>query len=171
MIAKSLDVYVWLKLCIDRSGKTYAQLANDLGMSASEVHGAVRRGKAAGLVNTEEKRVVVPALLDYLLHGVRYAFPAAPGRVVRGMPTGYAAPCLAGEFVETDLPAVWEHAEGDVRGQSLEPLHPSAPEASKRDNEFYRALALVDAVRGGRARERSAAAARLKKLLSYDSDD
>jgi DNA-binding Lrp family transcriptional regulator len=165
MIARSLDVYVWLKLCSESGGKTYAQLGQELGMSASEVHAAVRRGSEAGLVKPETKRVGRRAFLDYLLHGVRYAFPAVPGRVVRGVPTGYAAPCLAGEFAEVDLPAVWEDAEGSVRGQSVEPLHPSAPAAAKRDGGFYRVLALVDALRCGRARERAAAAARLKDIL------
>jgi len=171
MIARSLDVYVWLKLCGDSRGKTYAQLGQELGMSASEAHAAVRRGGEAGLVKPESKRVVREAFLDYLLHGVRYAFPAVPGRVVRGMPTGYSAPCLVGEFAEVDLPVVWEDAEGSARGQSVEPLHPSAAEASRRDGNLYRVLALVDALRCGRARERSAAASRLKELLVHDSDD
>jgi len=169
MIARSLDVYVWLKLCLDNCGKTYAEIAHELGMSASEVHAAVRRGVEAGLVKPESKRMVREPLLEYLLHGVSYAFPALPGRVVRGMPTGYSAPCLAGEFAEVDLPFVWEDAQGSVRGQSLEPLHPSAPEASKRDGDFYRVLALVDALRCGRARERAAAAARLKEILLHDA--
>lgn len=171
MIARSLDVYVWLKLCIDSGGKTYAQLGEELGMSASEIHAAVRRGGEAGLVKPESKRVVREAFLDYLLHGVRYAFPAVPGRLVRGMPSGYSAPCLAGVFSEVDLPVVWENAEGSVRGQSVEPLHPSAVQASKRDEDFYRVLALVDALRCGRARERTAAAARLKEILLHDSDN
>ncbi len=170
MIARSLDVYVWLNLCLDNGGKTYADLGQELGMSASEVHAAVRRGGAAGLVKPETKGVVREALLDYLLHGVCYAFPAVPGRVVRGVPTGYSAPCLAGEFAEVDLPFVWKDAEGSVRGQSVEPLHPSAAEASKRDGDFYRVLALVDALRCGRARERAAAAARLKEILLHDSN-
>lgn len=171
MVAKSLDVYVWLKLSLERGVKTYEQLGGELGMSASEVHAAVRRGAEAGLVRSESKKVISEAFLDYLIHGVRYAFPAVSGRVVRGMPTGFAAPCLAGEFAETELPPVWEHAEGTVRGQSVEPLHPSAPAASARDDNFYRVLALVDALRGGRARERSAAATRLRKLLLCDADD
>jgi hypothetical protein len=171
MIAKSLDVYVWLKLCDGSGNKTYAQLGKELGMSASEVHAAVRRGGEAGLVKPESKRVVREALVNYLLHGVPFAFPSVPGRVVRGMPTGYSAPCLAGEFTEVDLPVVWEDAEGSVRGQSVEPLHPSAAAASRHDENFYRVLALVDALRCGRARERSAASERLKKLLLHDSDD
>ena len=156
---------------MERDVKTYEQLGEKLGMSASEVHAAVRRGTEAGLVRSESKKVISEAFLDYLIHGVRYAFPAVSGRLARGMPTGFAAPCLAGEFAETEFPAVWEHAEGTVRGQSVEPLHPSAPAASARDENFYRVLALVDALRGGRARERSAAATRLRKLLLRDADN
>ena len=171
MIAKSLDIYVLLKLCLEESKRTYAQIGSDLGMSASEVHAALRRSAQAGLVRLELKRVVRRAFVDYLIHGVPYAFPAVPGRVARGVPTGNAADCLSGDFAEAESPAVWEHAEGTVRGQRVEPLHPSAAEASLRDTDFYRVLALVDALRGGRARERSAAAAELKKLLLHESDD
>jgi hypothetical protein len=171
MLAKSLDVYVLLKLCVDKSKKTYAQVGADLGMSASEVHAALRRSAQAGLAKLESKRVVRSTFVDFLIHGVPYAFPAVRGRVVRGVPTGYAAPCLSGDFAEAELPVVWEHAEGKVRGQRLEPLHPSAPAASLRDTDLYRVLALADALRDGRARERSAAAAELKKLLLHESDD
>ena len=134
MIAKSLDVYVWLKLCLERDVKTYEQLGEKLGMSASEVHAAVRRGTEAGLVRSESKKVISEAFLDYLIHGVRYAFPAVSGRLARGMPTGFAAPCLAGEFAETELPAVWEHAEGtfaDKVSSRCIPLHPRPPRATK----------------------------------------
>jgi predicted transcriptional regulator len=55
MFAKSLDVYVWLKLCLERSDKTYEQLGKELGMSASEVHAAVRRGGEAGVVKPESR--------------------------------------------------------------------------------------------------------------------
>jgi predicted transcriptional regulator len=43
MIAKSLDVVVWLKLLSSGAGKTFAQLSDELGMSASEIHSSVRR--------------------------------------------------------------------------------------------------------------------------------
>jgi len=64
-------------------------------MNASEVHGSVRRGIAAGLIDSTSRLPLRKPLEDYLLHGVHYAFPASPGRLARGIPTAYAAPPLS----------------------------------------------------------------------------
>ena len=60
---------------------------------------------------------------------------------------------------------VWPAADGDVRGQAIEPLYASAPNAARKDSELYQMLALVDALRVGRARERNMAAEELSKRL------
>lgn len=52
-----------------------------------------------------------------------------------------------------------------MRGTSLTPLYPGAPELVHSAPELYRALALVDALRIGRARERSRAAELLRKII------
>jgi hypothetical protein len=64
-----------------------------------------------------------------------------------------------------DLPPVWSDPDGQVRGREVEPLYFSAPAASKKDPELYALLALVDAVRFGRARERKMAEQELEKRL------
>jgi hypothetical protein len=53
--------------------------------------------------------------------------------------------------------AFWQEAAGAV-------FHPSVPAASRRDEALYEAL--VDAIRGGRARERTLAAEELSRRLS-----
>jgi hypothetical protein len=65
-----------------------------------------------------------------------------------------------------DLPPVWPDANGEYRGLEFAPLYRSAPQAAKRDPVLYELLALVDAVRGGRARERQIAGDELKKRLA-----
>jgi hypothetical protein len=52
-----------------------------------------------------------------------------------------------------------------VRGESFSPLYKSAPYAAKNDSELYQLLALVDGIRGGRAREREIAKKELKIRL------
>jgi hypothetical protein len=77
------------------------------------------------------------------------------------MPTAHAAPPLAQKFARSasrDLPPVWPDPEGSVRGLEVSPLYRSAPNAAKRDADLYRLLALVDAIRGGRARRRASRA-------------
>ena len=88
----------------------------------------------------------------------------------RGMPTAYAAPPLSDQISGSgDLPPVWPDAEGTVRGITLEPLHRAAVKAARRDPALHELLALIDAVRDGRARERQLAekelSARLRRCL------
>jgi hypothetical protein len=60
---------------------------------------------------------------------------------------------------------VWSHPEGEVWGEGLEPLYPSIIEAARRDPKLHEYLALVDALRIGRARERKLAIELLTKGL------
>jgi DNA-binding Lrp family transcriptional regulator len=167
VIAKSLDIVVLLKLLLERGQRPYAQLSKELSISASEIHASVRRSIEAGLIDGVSRLPLRKPLEEYLLHGVRYAFPAKPGSLVRGMPTAHAAPPLADKFSSDDLPPVWPDPEGTVRGYSIEPLYSSVPKAARSDSVLYELLALVDALRVGRARERNLAQEELKQRLSH----
>jgi hypothetical protein len=65
-----------------------------------------------------------------------------------------------------DAVPVWPDPEGEVRGEELRPLYRSVPEAARRDPALYELLALVDAIRAGRARERTIAIEELKRRLA-----
>ena len=52
---------------------------------------------------------------------------------------------------------MWHYLKGNARGQQIEPLYPSVPEAALRDPELYQLLVIVDTLRMGRAREREIA--------------
>lgn len=158
MITKPQDVVVVLKLSLGNSIPSYAELGKNLDMSASEVHAAVRRLQDAKLLDPESKQVRFEALRNFLVHGVPYAFPASPKAVTRGMPTAWAAPAMSDKISATDhLPPVWPDPDGNVQGVAVQPLYPSVPNAARRDPKLYRLLALADALRIGRARERSIA--------------
>jgi hypothetical protein len=169
-VLKPQDLVVLLKLATLRGSFTYAALARELFLSASELHASVVRAKAARLVAPgakEEMQVVKGALHEFLVHGARYAFPPVFGPLTRGMPTAYAAPVLREGFVLPNEPnPVWPYSKGEVRGVSLQPLFPSVPQAAERDVALYEGLALLDAIRIGAARERDLAANLLKKLLA-----
>jgi hypothetical protein len=169
VIAKSLDVVVWLKLLSSAVPKTFAQLSHELGMSASEIHASVNRGAAAGLIDPRSRMPLRKPLEEYLLYGVRYAFPAKRGPVTRGIPTSYAAPALADHFgtQDQDLPPVWPDPHGPTRGYALEPLFKPIRKAVDQDPKLYELLALIDAIRDGRARERALAEDKLKALIAH----
>lgn len=143
----------------------YLQLASELGISASEAHAAVKRAGAAGLLDAD-RRVRKSALLEFVQHGVKYVFPPERTGLTRGVPTSLAAPPLRASFGDVEMPPVWPHPDGTVRGEGLRPLSKSAPYAALRDPAFHEWLALVDAIRAGRGRERALAERELEKRLA-----
>ena len=158
---KPQDVVVLLKLLI-LGGKVlpFGALAEQLAMSASEVHASAGRAVAARLVHTADDHLHVTkaALKDFLLHGARYAFPATLGAATRGVPTAYAAPPLVTLVSQPqELPPVWPDPSGERRGMAFYPLYPTVPRAARVDRVLYECLALFDALRGGAARERQMA--------------
>ena len=168
MILKPQDVVVLLKLgALREIPWSYASLAGDLFMSASEVHAGIKRAIAARMMDPEGKRALKRPLEEFLIHGVKYAYPPDRGGLTRGMPTGYAAaPLNAMISPSPDPPPVWPDPEGDTRGNEFSPLYNSVPKAVRKDSKLYELLALVDAIRDGRAREREIAIRDLKARLS-----
>jgi DNA-binding Lrp family transcriptional regulator len=151
---------------LDAAKQSYADLGQSLGMSASEVHAAVRRLADARLIDPETKEVRREALRNFLVHGVPYSFPANLKEVTRGMPTAWAAPAMVGKLSSTDqLPPVWPDPEGRVQGTSVRPLYPTVPHAARKDPGLYDLLSLVDALRVGRARERNLAEKEITQRL------
>ncbi len=163
------DVLVLLKLvAMGRRTWSYNSLAIELGMSPSQVHSAVKRALSARLALRRNGRITPQTnnLEEFLVHGLKYLCIPQRGELTRGIPTAHGAPPLAEMLIEPqDVVPVWPHPEGDVRGESFSPIFRSAPEAAMRDGELYRLLALVDGIRGGRARERKLAARELGERL------
>jgi hypothetical protein len=173
-VLKPLDIVVLLKLSLSAGDRPpYLQMANDLHLYPSEVYASIKRARASHLVQGPElkDRLNRSALLEFLLHGIRYAFPAERGAMTRGVPTRYAASPLKQSIEQgKEPPPVWPHSDGSVRGYSYAPLHKNVPRAALADPQLYELLVLVDALRDGRARERELAVQELRKRLEESSD-
>lgn len=169
MNLKPQDVVVALKLFGYPSGRPPISIvASDLALSPSEVHGAIQRLRSSGLLHGPalKDKPNISGLEEFLVHGLKYAFPAEHGEVTRGIPTSYAAEPLKSEIaISSDLPPVWPWRDGETRGVALEPLYKNVPHAALRDPALYELLALVDAIRDGRARERNLAERDLVRRL------
>lgn len=153
-----------LKLGLWREERwTYAMLAGELFMSSSEAHAAVARLHQARLLR--DGRPPHSVAMEFLVYGVRYAFAARPAGMTRGIPTAHAAPPLNELLAVEGPPPVWPFPKGGTRGQEVEPLYKKAPQAAMRDEALYHALALIDALRIGGARERKLAANLLEERL------
>ena len=168
MALKPQDVVVLCKLLIrDEKELPYARMAEELGMSASETHAAIRRLQEGRLVAPGGRNVQRQAFRDFLKYGISHVFPARESGPSRGIPTAWAAPVFDGVFnTSNEPPPVWAHPKGTVRGPSVAPLYKSGPDAALKDQRLYDYLALIDAVRLGRARERKFALEKLEGLIS-----
>jgi len=125
MILKPQDVFIMLKLVVrDGSEWSYPALSHELVYEClGEVHAGVKRAVAARLMDMHRKIPVKSNLLEFLIHGVKYAYPPDRGGVTRGMPTGYAAQPLRELIMQPDEPPpVWPDPEGQVRGYEFSPL-------------------------------------------------
>lgn len=171
---KPQDLVVLLFLASEPDGRwllTYDALGVLTGVSASEVHKSLRRSALAGLYHARRRQVVRPALLEFVLHGLRYVFPAPRGPHARGIPTGFAAPPLDGAmFIPDGAGLVWPHEAGTVRGPSIPPLYRTVPDVAPSRPAFYALLALCDALRAGTTREQGVAAQDLRARLASSAN-
>jgi predicted transcriptional regulator len=159
------DVVILLKIAAKSGGSWYMKdLSHELGISASEVSESLNRSALARLISQDKKQLMNQALLEFLEHGLKYVYPVQPGAVVRGMPTAHSAAPLSNEILSDEI-YVWPWAKGNERGQEIQPLHSSVPEACKKDEKLYQMLALVDALRVGRKREQQLAGEILRKII------
>lgn len=177
MELKPQDLLVLLKAAAHPPQRwTYAALGEALSMSASETHASVKRAVASGLAVAPargEWSPVRPSLLEFVLHGVRYIWPATPGPVKRGVPTAFGVEPLASMLTAAPSESpVWAHPAGSAKGPTLSPLYRTAPQAALADPALHRLLALLDALRTGRARERQLAARLMEAdLMRFESRD
>lgn len=170
MILKPQDIVILLKLVTVREQSwTVRSLAPQVFISHSEVFQSLKRLAGARLItpdNAPQKR----ALEELLIHGVKYVFPPDRGGLTRGIPTGYAAPPLCALISSAADPPVWPHPLGEARGYGFSPLYKTVPEAAALDVRLYELLALVDAIRDGRAREAALAIGELQRRLRGEEE-
>jgi len=159
------DILILLKiLALEKEPFYLKDLSNQLGISSSEVTESVNRSVIAGLLAEDKKTIMRKALFEFLIHGLAYVFPQKPGSMIAGMPTAHSAAPLDKEF-KSDEMYVWSDPKGNVKGQEIEPFHKGQIKAAKQDPKLYELLALSDALRVGKVRERKMAEEELRKRI------
>ena len=151
-----------LKTIINNQNKT---IAKNLQMSEAEISESLRRSEYAGLIaDKSTKKVNQKAFLEFLIYGIKYVFPTHPGAMVRGVPTAHSALPIKDKIVSDEI-FVWQHPEGTVRGEAIEPLYHTVPKIVEGDPKLYELLALVDCIRTGTSRINSIASKELEKQI------
>lgn len=151
----------------DKLDSSVRDIAESIGISASEVSKGTKRLVAARLVVERDARVFAEsgALLEWLGYGVRYAYPQESVGYGRGMATSWNCPVLKSEMVAPTPAFVWPVSGGSTEGALIKPFHKSVPVAASKDERLYRVLSLLEAIRGGKPRELAIARNILAALL------
>lgn len=179
---KGQDIVLLILLRLrPRQSWNYQILSHELGLSTSQCHLAIQRLRSAGLLSLDKANpwhIPEANCLELILHAVKYFFPPEVGPQARGIPTAGSAPFIQKHFASNKghIGAyVWPDPEGGLSGNSLSPIHPCqlrfAPGKNKGlpfDPSLYEAMACVDLLRVGRARERTWASEELKRRLHGD---
>jgi hypothetical protein len=128
-------------------------LSQELGISPAEMSGVVLRCKNLGLLNPDFTVQLQP-FFRLLENGLRYFLPALSGKDCLGVPTSWGNPSVAkilrGPAGRTP---VWAADTGEVHGPAVTPLFRSVPYIVSHHSKLYAALAAVDLLRLGGARE------------------
>lgn len=162
---KPQDLVVLAKLIVlGDCGYTQISLAQALYISQSEISNSLSRSAYSGLLGNSDKEVNRKLFFDFIQYGLSVVFPQHPGAVVRGTPTAHSASPLSSHILSEEN-YVWPYAKGLARGQSITPLYPTVPQAVLLDAELYEMLALFDAIRVGRSREKNLALEHLEKRI------
>jgi len=148
---------------------TYGEIGREVGLSDSQVYESIRRAADAGLFSRERHGLRVRPLLEFVLYGARYAFPAVRLPATAGWPTASSHPTLAANLRaggdDSAAKWVWPDIDGPAFGTGLLPLHRAALQVAAARSaalaELHAQLAWFDELRVGRRRGRKLAAARL----------
>ena len=165
---KGEDIVLLLKLSGNPRGRwTIRELEDETTIPRSVVQRARKRLGGTGLLDERRAEVNLSQAEEFLIHALRYVFPARVEGESRGVPTAWAAEPLSQRISSPpgELPPVWPDSRAKQRGLAVPPLHASAVEAARRDQELGERLALVDAIRLGDARIRGVASELLADRL------
>ncbi len=165
---KPQDIVILLKIVVlGKQPWRQLDLANSLFISTFEVSNSLHRCVFARLIDENMNNPFRNSLLEFLIHGLKYVYPIRPSGLIKGMLTAHSAPPLSHMINSSSEKYVWPDVEGRVNGQGIEPLYANAPKAAKQDPKLYQLLALIDALRVGRAREQNLAVAELQKRIEH----
>ena len=160
------DVVVLLKIAaLDNTDWMMKDLSASLYISRSEVTESLQRSVVARLIAQDKKYLMRHAVLNFLKHGLPHVFPGQPGAETIGLPTAHSAAPLSSEILAS-IPYVWPSEHGNTRGLGIAPLYQGAPQAALHDAKLYELLALTDALRVGKPRERALAFELLTQKLA-----
>lgn len=157
------DIAVLLKRLISPS-LSQKELSESLEISQAEISHGLKRLKKIKLINSDGQ-TNLEAVLEFLVHALKYVCPVELGTLTVGVPTAFAKPGF--KFVKYDKNDiyVWPYANGREKGTAILPIYSTLVRACLNDDKLYTLVSLIEMIRVGRQREQNIAAEELKNLI------
>ncbi|RAP36649.1 LysR family transcriptional regulator [Legionella quinlivanii] len=157
---KGQDIAILIKLLLKLKAKEkieFKSIAYELYISQSEVTKSIKRLEMAKLLmRYSDDRIELHKheFMEFLVHSVKYHFPAEINIATRGMPAAYSSPHIKKLILSEEL-YVWPYINGKAKGLALTPLYKTLPHALDRspDDNFYNLISALDLIRLGGKRE------------------
>lgn len=161
---KGQDILLLMKI-ISRGKDAWRiiDLAQELDLSPSEISLGLERLRFSGFLYPDKRKIYKSAVIEFLIHGLKYVFPPELGPERRGISTAHSF--ILSKKIVSDQKLIWPTEEGETRGTSILPIYASVPHAVMKDKKLHRLLALIDLIRVGRAREQQFASEELQKEI------
>ena len=171
---KGQDIAVITKILIKQKSQQqieYKSIAYELYISQSEVSKGILRLEKAKLTSRDaENQLMIhkEALMEMLMHGLKYFFPAEINIATRGVATAYSPPLIKQYMLNSEDAFVWPFIHGKNKGLALTPIYKTLPHALDRspDEQFYKMMSALDLIRLGGSRENKVAREILEVYLN-----
>lgn len=140
------DILVLLKIAVIESSEwTPYQLSLDLGYSEELIIESLVRLEKAG--HLKDGRPDQSRLKKLILEDVPEKFPATPGKLTKGMYTGFSAQAGFSFGVARPSTWVWPKEDGQDWGQEILPLSGQCCFAVLQDRKLRDVLSIVETLR------------------------
>jgi len=140
------------------------ELSESLEISQAEISHGLKRLKIIKLINSDGQ-TNLEAVVEFLVHALKYVCPVELGTLTVGIPTAFAKPGFRFvKYNKNDI-YVWPHANGKEKGTAILPIYPTLVRACLNDDKLYTLASLVEMIRVGRQREQKLAAEELKNTI------
>ena len=156
---KRLDLIIALKLL---NKKSVQDIADDLGIVPEAVEKSISFLNKNGMIR--HNNVMKSSLMDFIIYGLPYVWPASPEGIVKGRRAGISTDLFS--FVRVPDLYVWKDPAGDEEGFGFKVLHRVLLDA-KPDREFDILINCIDVLRlqNSRAREKKIARDEIERIL------
>lgn len=165
-VLKPQDIVVLGKLITDEAWPTQKEIANALELSQSEISHSLKTLEQVSLINVTQKRINKLAVLEFIVHAIKFFYPSEKKGIGRGIKVGPSYSYFSKRVHPDEFDYVWPDPEGDSKGVIVSPLLTRFSKTIKENEKLLLFLNVIEVFRGlGGVRHRQEAQKALKELI------